>query len=306
MKEINSVPLELRLRNADALAGLTLLLAAISATAGLLVPHLYRDSEAWVRQARAADLVSLFVVVPLLAVALWRAGTGSSAGRLLALAAVGYLIYNYAIFGFAVAINPMTPIHLAVLSVSVWSLVLSLIAMSKNPLRSDVGMSLPRRLTAIFLIAVAGLFAVMWLGQIAQSITSGRGPVELVKLGLVTNPVYTLDLAFALPFLALSGILLLRRSPVGNAVAVAALAWVGLMGLGVLAIFAFDGVAGAPVPVPVVVLIGAITSVGMALTAVALRKRGQEVASQPPAGPGHGAPTFGPPGRLHRRATRLR
>jgi hypothetical protein len=306
MKEINSVPLEIRIRTADALAGFAFVLAAISATAGLFVPHLYRDSEAWVRQARAADLVSLFVVVPLLAVALWRARTGSSAGRLLALAAVGYLIYNYAIFGFAVAINPMTPLHLAVLSLSVWSLVLSLIAMSKNPLRSDVGMSLPRRTTATFLIAVAGLFAVMWLGQIAQSITTGRGPVELVKLGLVTNPVYALDLAFALPFLALSGILLLRRSPVGNAVAVAALAWVGLMGLGVLAIFAFDGVAGAPVPVPVVVLIGAITSVGMALTAVALRKRGQEVASQPPAGPGHGAPNFGPPGRLRRRATRLR
>lgn len=85
MKEFNSVPVESRLRNADALAGLALLLAAISATAGLFVPHLYRDSEAWVRQARAADLVSLFVVVPLLAVALWRARTGSSAGRLLAL-----------------------------------------------------------------------------------------------------------------------------------------------------------------------------------------------------------------------------
>jgi hypothetical protein len=306
MKEINSVPLEIRIRTADALAGFAFVLAAISATAGLFVPHLYRDSEAWVRQARAADLVSLFVVVPLLAFALWRARTGSSLGRLLALGALGYLIYNYAIFGFAVAINPMTPLHLAVLSLSVWSLVLSLIAMSKNPLRSDIGMSLPRRTTAIFLIVVAGLFAIMWLGQIAQSITSGRGPVELVKLGLVTNPVYALDLAFALPFLALSGILLLRRSSVGNEVAVVALAWVGLMGLGVLAIFAFDGAAGAPVSVPAAILIGAVTSVGMALTAVALRKRGQEVASQPPAGPGHGAPNFGPPGRLRRRATRLR
>ena len=50
------------------LAWLAAALAAVSAVAGLMVPGLYRDTEGWIRQARAADLVTLFAVVPVLAI----------------------------------------------------------------------------------------------------------------------------------------------------------------------------------------------------------------------------------------------
>ena len=257
----------------DRLAGLAAILAGVSAAAGLFVPDLYRDSEAWIRQARAADLVTLLAVVPALAVGLWRARAGSEAGRLVALAALGYLVYNYAIFGFSVAINPMTPLHIAILGLSVWSLFLTVVAMAGRPSGSAVGSRLPRRTTAAFLLAVPAMFALMWSGQIAQAITSGVGPEEVAKLGLPTNPVYTLDLAFALPFLAVSGIAMLRGSLVSAELGVAALAWVTLMGLGVLAIFGFDAAAGATVSLPVVAVIGAITCIALALTAVGLIPR---------------------------------
>src|SRR5207248_4445301 len=94
------------------LATAALVLAAISAAVGLSITHLYRDAAPWVRQARAADLVTLFVVAPTLAVALWRARRAWTESRYIALGAVGYLVYNYAIFGFSVAINAMTPLHL--------------------------------------------------------------------------------------------------------------------------------------------------------------------------------------------------
>ena len=93
---------------------------------GLFVPGLYRDDPAWIRQARAADLVTLFAVAPVLAFSLWRARRGSAVAW--RLAALGYLVYNYSIFGFSVAINPMTPVHLAVLGISTWALVLALMA----------------------------------------------------------------------------------------------------------------------------------------------------------------------------------
>jgi hypothetical protein len=262
---------------ADRLAGLDIVLAAVSAGAGLLVPGLYRDTEAWVRQARAADLVTLVVVVPVLAMGLWRARAGSGAGRLITLAALGYLVYNYAIFGFAVAINAMTPVHIAILGLSVWSLVLQAIDLSRAPLGSSIEGRLPRRTTAAFLIAVPALFGLMWLGQIAQAIASGGIPDELANLGLPTNPVYALDLALALPFLAVSGVLLMGGRPVGAALGVVALAWVALMGFGVLAIFAFDAAVGVAVPVGVVGVVVVITAVGLALTALGLtpKRRGR-------------------------------
>jgi hypothetical protein len=263
------------------LAAAALLLAAFSAAAGLLIPHLYRDSAAWVRQARAADLVTLFAVAPTLAGALWRARRGSSASRYIALGAVGYLVYNYAIFGFSVAINPMTPVHLAVLGLSVWSLVFGVIERVQFPPLNRIQLVMPRRVTAAFLVSIAAIFGLLWLGQIAQAITVGTVSAELRDLGLPTNPVYTLDLALALPFLVASGVALVRRSSIGQELALAALAWVVLMGLGVLAIFGFDAAAGAIVPVPVVILIAAITIIGLVLAGITLggadttRRRGQ-------------------------------
>jgi hypothetical protein len=255
---------------ANRLAWLALVLAGISATAGLVVPGLYHDSDGWIRQARAADLVTLFAVVPVLTISLWRIRAGSGTARLTALAALGYLVYNYGIFGFSVAINAMTPVHIAVLGLSVWSLVLSVVDLTRDPLRSHVGGRLPRRASGLFLLSVAALFALMWLGQIAQAISSGVLPEALASLGLSTNPVYTLDLAFALPFLALTGVLLLRRSRASAELAVAAMTWVALMGAGVFAIFVFDGLAGAVVPWAVATVIGLITGVAVAFTTLGL------------------------------------
>jgi len=270
MTEVTTITTANRTIVADRLAASALVLAALSAGAGLLIPGIYRDTEAWIRQARAADLVTLFAVVPVLAFGLWRASAGSAVGRLTALAALGYLVYNYALFGFSVAINAMTPAHIAVLGLATWSLALNLVDLSRDPLRAGVGTRLPRRTTATFLVAVSALFASMWLGQIVQAIASGAVPEELANLGLATNPVYTLDLAFALPFLVVSGIAAVRLWPAGAELALVALAWVALMGLGVLAIFAFDAAAGAAVPLAVAAGIGLLTVIAIALTTVGL------------------------------------
>ena len=172
----------------DRLAGTALVLAALAAAAGLAVPDLYRDSDAWVRQARAADLVTLLAVVPTLAIGLRGARAGSEAGRLAVFAALGYLAYNYGIFGFSVAINPMTPVHIAILGLAVWALVLGAVAVARRPLDPGAGERLPRRTTAGFLLAVPALFALMWLGQIAASISSGVPPAALEAAGCRPTP----------------------------------------------------------------------------------------------------------------------
>ncbi|MFL5755174.1 MAG: hypothetical protein ACJ77N_02650, partial [Chloroflexota bacterium] len=92
------------------LAAIATVLAALASAAGLLIPTLYRDSVDWVAQARGTDLATLFVAVPVLSVGLWRTRAGSSAASLAVVAGVLYLVYNYAIFAFAVAMNPLTAV----------------------------------------------------------------------------------------------------------------------------------------------------------------------------------------------------
>lgn len=67
---------------ADRLGVLALLLAAMAAAAGLLIPGLYRDTAEMVRQARATDLITLAAATPALGLGLWRARSGSHRGRL--------------------------------------------------------------------------------------------------------------------------------------------------------------------------------------------------------------------------------
>lgn len=278
-----------RLKLADRLALIALLLAAVAATAGLLVPGLYRDTAEGVRQARATDLVTLVGAVPLLALGLWRARAGSMAGRLMAVAALGYLAYSYAIYAFSVVIDPLTPVHIAILSLATWSLVLNVFGLDDTSVRLASTIGLWRRAAGGFLIAVAGLFAMLWLSQITGAISSGRLPAAVSDLGLPTSPVYSLDLAFAVPLMTLAGVWLIRRDRRGPGAAAAGLAFLTILGLSVLAIFGFEAAAGVAVEVPPIVIFGAVTAIAAILLGAGLTHPAHETSAGRPM-PHLGAP----------------
>jgi cytochrome d ubiquinol oxidase subunit II len=255
---------------ADRLAVMALVLAGVAAATGLLVSGLYRDTAEMVRQARAADLVTLAAAVPALGLGLWRARSGSAKARLIAIGALGYLSYSYAIYAFSVVINPLTPVHIAILGLAAWSFVLGIFALDRATVDRSSRITLPRRTAGGFLIVVAVLFALLWLGQIAGAITSGKLPASITDLNLPTNAVYALDLAFALPLLAVAGGWLIRHDRRGPAAALAALGFVVLMGLSVLAIFAVDAAASISIELVPVVIFGMVTGIAAVLAALAL------------------------------------
>jgi hypothetical protein len=267
-----------RLHVADRLAVVAIVLAAVAGAAGLFVPGLYRDTAEGIRQTRATDLVTLLIAVPALAIGLWRAVAGSAGGRLVAIAALGYLAYSYAIYAFSVVIDPLTPVHIAILGLATWSLVLSLFGLDDATIDRATRFRLSRRTTGGLLIAVAGLFAILWLSQIVGAITSGRLPAAVSDLGLPTSPVYSLDLAFAVPLITLAGVWLIRRDRRGPAGAVAGLAFLIILGLSVLAIFAFEAAAGVAVEAPPVVIFGAVTVTAAVLLGSALTGSDRETA----------------------------
>jgi hypothetical protein len=249
------------------LATIATVLAGAAALAGLAVTNLYVDAPNWAQQARGTDLATLFLAVPVLAVGLWRAHRGSSAGRLAIIAGLLYLVYNYAIFAFAVAMNPLTAVHIAIFGLSLWSLVLAgRVAVDGA---EDMTERLHRRTTGGLLIGVAAMFGLQWLQQIATASTTGILPTDLVKAGMSSNPVYALDLAFFLPLCALAGIGLLRRNGAA-AFAFPMLIWVALMGAGVVGGFLLMATAGDQIAMSVVVALSGLSVASSVLAAVAL------------------------------------
>ncbi len=243
------------------------ILAAVSALAGLVITDLYVDAPNWAQQARGTDLATLVLAVPILAIGLWKAPRGSAPGRLAVVAGLLYLVYNYAIFAFSVAMNPLTVVHIAIFGLALWSLLLAGRSMVDGA--EAVTERLNRRAAGGLLIGVAGMFGLLWVGQIATVATTGVLPPDLIKAGISSNPVYALDLAFFLPLCAIAGIGLVRRTGAA-AFAFPMLVWVPLMGAGVVGGIVLMAIAGDQTAVPVAVVITALGAVSSILAAVAV------------------------------------
>jgi hypothetical protein len=248
------------------LAGVATGLAAIASIAGLVVPGLYVDAPNWVQQARGTDLATLLFAVPVLAVGLWAAARGSVRGRLAVMAGLLYLVYNYAIFAFSVAMNPLTAVHIAIFGLSLWSLVL---AGPGGVQEGTVSDKLNRRTAGAVLIIVGALFGLLWLGQIAGTSATGVLPPDLIKAGISTNPVYALDLAFFLPLCVVAGIGLIRGTRAAG-LAFPMLIWVALMGAGVVGGFLIMAAAGDTIPLSIVAVISILIVVSSILAARAV------------------------------------
>jgi hypothetical protein len=265
------------------LAAIAAVLAGVAAMAGLLVSGLYVDAPNWVQQARGTDLATLFLAVPVLVVGLWAAGRGHGAGRSAIVAGLLYLVYNYAIFAFSVAMNPLTAMHIAILGLALWSLLLG--GREAVPGTEDLADRLNRRAAGGLLIAVGALFGLMWLGQIAATSLNGVLPADLVTAGISANPVYALDLAFFLPLCALAGIGLLRGTGAA-AFAFPMLIWIALMGAGIVGGFLFMAAAGDQAGVPVAVAVTGLAVASSILAAIALVRSGSAATRVDISGPG--------------------
>src|SRR4051812_5147929 len=161
-------------RISSRLAVLATALAAVASAAGLTVPGLYRDLPNWVQQAQGTDLATLFLAVPLTGIGLWVSRRGHAVGAAAVLAGLLYLVYNYAIFAFAVALNPLTLVHIAALGVALWSLVLGGRALAEAG--GGLADRVDRRASGGLLVATGVLFGLLWIGQISAADVAGGPP----------------------------------------------------------------------------------------------------------------------------------
>lgn len=250
------------------LAALATALAAITALAGLAIPGLYVDAPNWAQQAQGTDLATLLLALPVLVVGLWKVSHGSPTGGLAIVAGLLYLVYNYAIFAFSVAMNPLTAVYIAIFGLSLWSLLLGGRAAVEGA-SQVVTERLNRRAAGGLLVGVGVMFSLLWLAQIAGTSATGTLPPDLIKAGLSSNPVYALDLAFFLPLCAIAGIGLLRRRGAA-ALAFPMLMWVPMMGGGVVGGIVLMAASGDQSAVPVAAVITTLGVVSSILAAVAI------------------------------------
>jgi hypothetical protein len=170
-----------------------------------------------VRAAVAQDVFSVLVA----AVLLYLARRTSGRAHLIRLGLLAYVAYSYAIYLIGVPMNRIFLVYVVVVSTSAGSFLHGLLRLRPAAWPRVASRRLERG-TGWLLVAVAALFAGLWLSALLP-FALGGAPPSPAGPGGVAYPVYVLDLVVVLPCIAGVGLLLLRHRPIAGPLAAVAL-----------------------------------------------------------------------------------
>jgi hypothetical protein len=248
-------------------------LVAVSSFAGIAIPAVYaKETASWAAQGVGQDWVDLVVVTPLLVLCAIAVLRGSRRGLFVLAGALVYLGYSFVLYAFAVHFNLLFLIYCATLGTSFYALLGIAAHLQDEHAGRWFGGKLPlRRFGGVFLIIVAVAFGALWLSAVIPSLIRGQPPKELEEAGLITNPVYVLDLAVVLPGILITGILLLRNRSPGPVLGPIAAAFNVLMTVALVGMFVAMNVRGIGEDLGVAIVIGLVSVISAIVLAAFLR-----------------------------------
>ncbi|SFH89276.1 hypothetical protein [Nocardioides psychrotolerans] len=257
-------------------------LAACGSAVGLLaISSIYGDeTDVFADTAVAQDVVNLALVAPAMAAFAVAAARGSWRSYLCLLGFLAFTVYNYAIYAFSLQFGPLFLVWVGVLGLAIFALVGSLSSLDADQVRARfASRAMPR--TAAFLVSVALLFGVLWMSEIVPDLVAGRPSSSASDWRVPTNPVHVLDLAFFLPALVVSGVLLLRRHPLGYVTVVGQLVWIALTCLPILVVPFVSSARGHEAVWAVEAPIGILCASTLVVLGLLLRRVGAHGETEP-------------------------
>jgi len=171
----------------------------------------FNDSISMSAQARAQDIVTLVIGIPLLIVSLFLSNKNSLRGKLLLTGTLGYFLYTYASYSFVVTYNMFFLLYTILMSLSLFSFIANITSPELKNLENHFSNKFPKKLIGILIIFIGIIVCLMWLGMILSSLN--RAPIDLEHY--TTLVIQAMDLGFIVPVAILSGILLIRNKSLG-------------------------------------------------------------------------------------------
>lgn len=254
------------------LSSLVACLVLIASGAGLFLKGTYaRETVSYAIQSVGQDIENIVAAAGLLITAYF-VSKGSLKAFLVWMGVLLALIYSYVIYAFAVHFNSLFLVYVAILGLSFYTLVGSLVRLHLHSLEPYFAANTKARLVSVLLLLVAILFYLQWLGEDIPALLAGKVPQSVMEAGLLTNPVHVLDLGLYLPAMIITAILLWRRKLLGYLTAIPLLVFSILTGIGILAIFIVMGIRGMPASLVVELFFAIIIAVSLVLSALYIRE----------------------------------
>ena len=195
-------------------------LSCIASAGGLWIKTLYHDNAFVKRAWYANDLITLFVVVPLLVVAIYLAQKGSQGWSMLLMGLIGYVFYNFAFYLFGSSFNIFFLIYTVLVSMSAITLFMQLLKCGTKNLSNKFSKKTPVKLVSIYLFLISLMLFSLELNMIIPFLLSGTIPATIKLTGLSTSIVFALDFSIVIPVSIVAAILLWQRRSWGFILAI--------------------------------------------------------------------------------------
>lgn len=219
-------------------------------------------------QARGQDLVTLFLVIPVMKLALTGSVNRSPLASILVAGCLGYLLYTYAIFAYS-GYSRLLLFYILIVFFGLYGLA--------DFFRGFDSLLIPElfpgnrinTLAALYNMAIGTLVAIMWLGFLVPTALTGNIPEE-VSLNDNNSTVYVNDLALLLPVIVLSGYFTLKRNRTAMLVLAVTLVIEDAIGGAILGMIFMMRREGLPMNSAMTLLFVAVTLLSLIVSALFL------------------------------------
>ena len=197
--------------NLTLIYGLTFIIAilmAAASVAGLLHQTSVYPTDELLQSFLANDVTNLLIGLPMLLASMWLTRRGKLIGLLFWPGALFFVLYNYIVYVFAMPLNLAFLVHLALVMLSVYSLIGLLTSIDGKVVQQQLVGVVPERLAGGVLAGLGLLFVLMVIGAIVQALIS-QTPIAETELAL-----HVADFLIA-PAWVVCGVLLWQRNAFG-------------------------------------------------------------------------------------------
>ncbi len=177
---------------------------------------------------RGADVILLFLGIPVLIIAILLYRRGSLRGGFLLTGTLSCFLYNAASMAFGAAYNSLFLLYIVYFSASLYAFILAFRMMDLEALPTYISSDLPHRGIAIF-IMLSGLSTGVWLMDIIAAMFEGGVPANVASYA--TDVTAVIDIGIIMPTAFIAGVLLLRHKPLGYPLAATMLILLTLVGM---------------------------------------------------------------------------
>jgi hypothetical protein len=186
-------------------------LAMIASAGGLFMKDLYRDNALVVAAWQGNDIVTLFVVVPIMLIAIYFLKGDPNKAQLFWLGSLWYMIYNYMFYLFGAAFNYFFLIYVAIFTLSIYIFVFALMKTDAEEISLHFSEKTPVKWISGFMIFFGALLGSLWIMLSLSFVFTGKVPQSIIQTDHPTGVVFASDLSLLIPALIFSAILLWKR-----------------------------------------------------------------------------------------------